>query len=111
MTFEPYPQMLFHVVLEPVVAADEKEESEWTAKGYSRHAPVVTEENLIKAKIAYHQSEVERLLDILGELEPEKIEGTTEEERFLCNECDFEAKSMAGLSAHKRSHKEDSNGA
>jgi|SRR5208337_505436 len=109
MTFYPYPQMLYHIVLEPAIAADAKEEEEYIAKGYTRDIKKFTDENLIKAKMAYHQSEYDRLSDLLPE--EELKEEIIEEERFLCNECDFEAKSMAGLAAHKRSHKEDSNGA
>jgi hypothetical protein len=90
-----FPKMIYHCVEPPVIVKDKEEEQAYLAKGWSTTLQTFDEIKALKAKIAYHQSEVTRLEDILLEIEGEN---------FVCDVCQYEAKSAAGLSAHKRSH-------
>jgi hypothetical protein len=93
-----FPQMIFHVVESPKVVNTKEELDAHLAKGWSMTSVEFDRVKMVQAKIAYHKSEIERLSEML-----EVFDVPVSEEKFIC-ECGYEAKSNAGLAAHKRSH-------
>ena len=109
---QEYPKVLYHVVHEPIIVKNKEEVEEHCAAGWSPSPQEFNEVNALQAKIAWHNTEASRLQGKLdGLLRREKdaqavSEAGPKEEKFICDVCGYEAKSKAGLSAHKRSHNE-----
>ena len=98
---QEFPQMIFHVVEPPMVVKDKQELEKYLSQGWAMTSQEFDQIKMVQAKIAYHESEVARLQEILDGMDVPK-----EAEKFICD-CGFEAKSNAGLAAHKRNaHKE-----
>ena len=55
---QSFPKMLYHVVYEPVIVQNEEEFADHIKKGYSSDRITATEANLIRAKIAWMESEL-----------------------------------------------------
>lgn len=69
-----FPQMIFHIVENPRTVDTKEELDEYLAKGWSMTSVEFDKVKMVESKIAYHQAEIERLTDLLGELntEPKK---------------------------------------
>jgi hypothetical protein len=94
-----FPQMLYHIVENPIIVQNKQELDKYLEQGWSKTPKDFDEIKLVKAKIKYHQSEVERLEEILEKLFSQSGE------KFICVKCGYEAKSNAGLAAHQKKHK------
>jgi hypothetical protein len=81
---DDFPRMIYHVVEEPKIVQNADEMKMHLDRGWSRTPQTFSEVNAIRAKIAYHQAEAERLADKLIELEDAQEEAltVTDEERF-----------------------------
>lgn len=55
---EQYPQMLYHVVLDPITVENEKDETYYLSKGWSRTPLLFDEIKMLKAKIAFYEGEL-----------------------------------------------------
>lgn len=66
---DDYPRMVYHVVESPVIVYSDEELQFHLDRGWSRTPKDFSELEALKAKIAYHQAEAERLADKLIELE------------------------------------------
>lgn len=67
-----YPKMLFHVVEEPIVVKDLEEEKKYTSVGWRETSEKFDAYNLIKAKIVYHESQIELLVNNLNKIKAEE---------------------------------------
>ena len=64
-----FPRMIYHIVEDPIVVRDEQELDRYLKQGWAKTPVVFNEINALKAKIAYHESEAQRLKSVLAIVE------------------------------------------
>lgn len=106
MPGQEFPQMIFHIVEEPLTINTKEEKAYYLDRGWMLTPQHFDALKAVKAKIAYHESEVRRLKEILVGMDVPEEE---KNEKFICSVCGYEAKSNGGLGAHLAAHKRKQN--